>query len=246
MRKKNLVLLIYVMVAFCIIGCSKDTISVKSIDTKTNYENTTENDTKSTKVEEESSKKKKAENTNIPILTRGSIENGIYTNPSTGMSFSTSMFGKIMTDKEFLDQISNNNIVLSESGIATLEQLEALGNGTIYEFMGYFPDNISSCTILFDNMEKTIGRTLSETTYLQIMKRSAKQVYENVDCSDSIKKVTLAGETYHTVTIAFGDEVKALQTYYVRKMDKYMVCMAITYVSTSEQTVNEFINSITD
>lgn len=263
MKKKISLVLIAVMAMLCVLGCSKDNISTKDNDKETKSEKTTEAVKESTKETEKTTKATEKESTTKSTekkteaqatektsaaavsIKRGTVKNGTYTNESVGINFPTSDFALILNDTQIAQVIGYGNNIISDNGIASMDQLEKVSNGCVYDFAGYFSDNMSSYMLMFENLEKTVGKEVSETVYLTALKtQMGKVTSPKYDTSDSIKQVTIAGETYYAVTFKIQGS-DASQTYYVKKSGKYMIGMILTYTSSSESEAKAFINKIT-
>ena len=162
-------------------------------------------------------------------ISRGKIENGIYTNDFLGITFTKPQSWIFSTDEEIAALINiSAESFLNENLKEILEN-----NPTIYDMMVKDILTNTNINVTFENLEKSFATNITEEQYAEVVKQQyANLTGMSVTFAEEINTVKL-GEADFTQIVcsveAYG--VNMTQIYYFRKVDKYMGSVIVTITS---------------
>ena len=158
-------------------------------------------------------------------LTRGTVEENIYTSPYAGLVFTAPQDWSYATDEEIAELMGLTMDTLSDAGMEFSE--EAMEKQTLYDMMCKNLTTGSNVLLLYENLALTGNTGISETKYIEESKRLLEEAQiTQYDFSETTEE-ELCGRTYQLMRADMVD-YGVSQYYYVCKIDKYMLCIIVT------------------
>ncbi len=159
-------------------------------------------------------------------LTRGIIEDNVYTSEYSGLKFTAPEGWVYASDEDIAEVAGIGADMLSEAGMPVTEEM--MKQKDIYDMMAQDPATGSSVMVMYENLAMSLGGTkVKEERYVDqsatMMSQTDAVKYEFGD----ITKESLGSEEY-TLLPASMPDYNGVQYYYVRKIDKYMLGIIIT------------------
>lgn len=158
-------------------------------------------------------------------LTRGIVEENVYTSAYASLVFTAPEGWIYVTDDDLAKLMDLSVDSFSDAGMEFSE--DALKKQTLYDMMCQDGVTGSSVLLLYENLALTGNTSISETDYIKeaikLLDKAQTVQYE----FSEITQEELCGQTYYVMTADMVDYV-ASQKYYVRKIDKYMLCIIAT------------------
>lgn len=158
-------------------------------------------------------------------LTRGIVEENVYTSAYASLVFTAPEGWIYVTDDDLAKLMDLSVDSFSDAGMEFSE--DALKKQTLYDMMCQDGVTGSSVLLLYENLALTGNTSISETDYIKeaikLLDKAQTVQYE----FSEITQEELCGQTYYVMTADMVDYV-ASQKYYVRKIDKYMLCIIVT------------------
>lgn len=173
---------------------------------------------------------------------KGSVEGNVYTNASVGIK-ATMPEGMTVADDATIKALEDASIESAQyTSNLSKEEAEKAMAAVTYDFVGNTA-NGSSVQIIAEDMRQTIGKTVSESTYLDSTCTQVESTYAAMGLEATIEelgKVQLGGVDFEAVKITFsGIE----QGYYVHKVGNTMFAIITTAVDVDVEIVNQFMDS---
>lgn len=158
-------------------------------------------------------------------LTRGVVADNVYTSEYAGLKFTAPAGWVFGSDEDMAELMDIGADALGDAGLEYTE--EALKKQTLYDMMCQDTSTGSSMLLLYENLALSGNTGITEEKYIEETRRLLKEAdvyeYEFADTSEE----TLAGQTCKVMRADVTD-YGFTQYYYVRKVDKYMLCIVFT------------------
>lgn len=164
-------------------------------------------------------------------VSRGKIENGVYTNDFLGFKFTKPALWVYSTDEEIAAMLNLSAEMLGEKFSQALEN-----NQTMYDMMVMDTLSRSSINVGYENLAMSLATNITEEQYAEVVKALLSNSYGatgmTYEFTEELDIVNL-GEAKFTrliYTVEYlGDTMT--QVYYLRKVDKYMAYVIVTIPS---------------
>jgi hypothetical protein len=166
-------------------------------------------------------------------LTRGVIEDSVYSSAYAGLSFTAPEGWVYATDEELAKLMDLGADKLSEAGMEFSE--EALNKQVIYDMQAKDPVTGANVLLLYENLALTGSTGITETEYIELTMKQLTDADVYQYEFGEITEAELGGQHYQTVLAEMTD-YSVFQHYYVRKLDKYILCVIITLPGTDDMT----------
>lgn len=158
---------------------------------------------------------------------KGEWTDGVYANKFFNLKFTLPEGWNAASDEEILEIMNLGSELLDDKDNMIQEMLK---QKQIYNMMAADPTTGVNVSVVMENLALTVGGTSYDAQeYADFTAEQLEAIEElNYTASDS-KEVELAGETY--VQLPMSVEISGIsmeQAYYLRKLDKYMVCIIVT------------------
>ena len=161
-------------------------------------------------------------------LTRGTIEDAVYTSPYAGLVFTAPETWVYTTDEGLADLMDVSVEAFNDAGMEF--SADALEKQTLYDMMCQDPMTGSSVVLFYENLALTGNTGISETGYIdeaiELLKKAGTVQYDFGKTTEE----ELCGQTFYVMKADLID-YGASQYYYARKVDKYMLCFVATIAS---------------
>ena len=185
---------------------------------------TTESDTDSTN-ENETQTNTDTENNELVF---GEISENVYTNSFAGLSFTLPDGWTFATESE-LEQMmgAGSEAIYGDDQQAAVEYAMS---ATIYDMMAQNADDGSNIIVMLENTSMYEGGTeITEEEYLAALKNSLDlSTTVTYIISDTVTKATINDSEYTVLESEIEGYGGAYQTYYVRRIGKFMLCICFT------------------
>lgn len=236
MKKHFLLLSTITTLAFAICGCDSNSSDNSNTDKSepTTTEATTEVTTENPHISEQ-----------YMEPTRGTVENGVYTNESIKISFPIQEDWHVCSDEEVAEIIGYTTENIEETTKISVEQFEEATAGTVYDIVFYTSDIESNVNIVFMDLDKT-GKyaTLPVDDYAELSASQLKSM-SNVNYTiGEINHETYGGDDY--VCINAETDQGYNQKLLIKKENGQMVCITLTFLPESESEMQSFLDSFTE
>jgi len=165
-------------------------------------------------------------------LTRGAIEDNVYSSAYAGLVFTAPDGWVFATDDELADLMDLSTDAMSDAVMEFSD--EALKKQVLYDMQAKDSSTGTNVLLLYENLALTGNTGISETNYLE---QTIKQ-FEAADVQYTFGEITeteLCGQTYQMVQAEMTD-YGVIQYYYARKIDKYMLCIVTSLPAAGDET----------
>lgn len=230
MKKKILLLSALATFAFAFSGCgSKETEKTTTVNATT--ETTTEATVDNSNISEQ-----------YMEPTRGTIENGVYTNESIRVSFPTQDDWYICSDEEVAEIIGFTTDNVDETTNLTVEQFEAAAAGSVYDIVLYFSDMQSNLNLAFTSLDR-IGQyaTLPVDDYAKLTVSQLEAMTGTKYTIGDLTHETYGGDEY--VCINATTDQGYNQKMLLKKENGQMVIVTLTFLPGQESDMQTFLDS---
>lgn len=258
MKKKFFAIFAITAISMAFIGCGnseKSTtteattelttdVDVEEDTTEGTIEDTTEDTTEGT-TEDTTENISDASNSDKKATTasRGTIEDGVYTNETFKVSFPISDDMTVFTDEEVLSILGVGQDIMSSNGMYTAEQIENALNGTIYDIMFAFPDGQSNVSVSYINLNQNgMTTNLSLDVYVDATMSQLEQMTSPKYTSLEKTTETYSGIEYTCINTK--TDMGYSQKMAARFEGNYIVQITITYLDDSPELATDFLNSL--
>lgn len=207
--KVALIILIIASMLFVLTGCGKE-------DKK---ENSKTDNAKNEQVVEDESKESSKE------ISMGEWEDDTYENEFLGLKFNLPKGWTYSTQEEIAEMMSIGKELLNDDQKAAAELAKLT---SVYYINASNPATGDSVTIL---TEKPLAKITAEEYIAQL--KLQLQALESMDYKiEGDSEETVSGKKYETLSVtASVSGVEVSQKYYLREIDKYIVCIIVTSTS---------------
>lgn len=159
-------------------------------------------------------------------LTRGTIEGNTYTSEYGGLTFEKPDSWVYASDEEIAEIMGVGADLISDSGTEFSKKM--LEKQSVYDMMAQDKTTGSNVIVYYENLALVVGGTkTTEEEYIELLKKGLTDAavfqYEFSDVTEQV----ISGETYLTFTAKLID-LGGTQTYYVRRVDKYMLGVIVS------------------
>lgn len=166
-----------------------------------------------------------AENT-ADEFTLGEIVDGSYTNAFAELNF-TLPEGWIFATDEELENImgAGSEVLFGEDESAAAEYAK---QSTVYDMMTQSANADQNIIVMFENTAMYVGGTsISEEDYIQILAENLTTIENMKYVVGETHDATIGGKDYKVLEVGI-DGTGVYQSYYVRRVGKYMLCICFT------------------
>ena len=216
MKKISALIFAMLLLVSLMVGCTGNTGDPGNTGNTANTENTSSGN-----------------NNNTAKMSRGVWQDNLFTSEYTGLKYKLPSGWNIGTDEEIAEMMSVSLSVMTEAGMPFTQEM--LNLTTIYDMVVQDPSTGASVMILYENLAMSIGGTkCTEDDYLDIIQKQFEEVGLGYTFGSKGTQ-TISGSTYKGIDASvtmYGVEME--QSYYVRKLDKYMIAIIVTSTSLSD------------
>lgn len=159
-------------------------------------------------------------------LARGTVEGNVYKSEYAQLSFSPPEGWEYASDEEVAEIMGLTSDMLADSDLKLNQEM--LKKRTIYDVMVQNTATGSNVIVMYENLALVVGGTkFTEEQYYESVKSQldTAQVYRCV--YSDITEESLCGNQYKSLCVEIPD-YNAFQYFYIRKVDKYMLCVIIS------------------
>lgn len=254
MKKKLMVCMLALTLAFSLTACGKDDKDVEkgafkaeqqdkkdSSKKNTDNKNSDKKDADDKDLKEKDSEKKEDKEAEQVTAERGIFEGNVYTNKSMGIQ-ATFPEGCTMYNDEEIEQVVGAGSKVMEDAYDS-EAVENSLSGTIYDVIAVNADQTANIQIVMEDTASTVGMKLSAEQYVQAMTINIEKAYESAGVEmgePEVSEENLGGLDFSVVTVAVNGMT---QSYYAHQVDNYMLVFTMTY--TDKTSVQQFLDSVT-
>ena len=168
-------------------------------------------------------------------LTRGTLDENVYTNDVLGFTFTKPSSWVYSTDEEIADAMNLGIDLLGKDKFqASLESAASL-----FDMMAVDRVSGTNLSVGYENLKNTHSSNISVERYIEALEQQLKGVTTmTVEFPDEYDEVTL-GEVEFTRVVCTTTmySVEMQQIYYLHKIDKYMVFITVTIPSSAPYTM---------
>ncbi len=160
-------------------------------------------------------------------IIRGSIEENVFKNTSTGVRFKKPASWVFATDEAIANKF---DISASQLDRNVFENTVA-EMSIIYDMMATDPDTNATVVVAYENIALTYGKDITEEEYFEGLKKQLESTVMEITFEEKIKTENLNGFTYkklESTNTTSGYSVN--QTYYVRPVGNYFCTVLITTI----------------
>ena len=171
----------------------------------------------------------------------GTWESDVYANAYLGIEITKPSNWAVITDEELANVMQLGADLLADKNAYLVE---AAKQKNIYDMGLSKPEAGASIMLMAENLSMSLGGTsIDEEAYIGILSAQLDQLTEIDYEVGEVTTITIGGEEYMgiTATVAAYDLV---QTYYVRRVDAYMVCFLCTHMGGDTQEVLDILAGI--
>lgn len=177
------------------------------------------------------------------VATRGTVENGMFTNETFGISFAVTDDMLVYTDEQLLQAVGVGTDVAAENMSMTAEEMEEMMSGVMYDTMMTMSDGLSNVIVAYENTQKTFLQ-FTEEQYITMLQNQLSQI-EDIDYTfGETERVTLGGHEYAKCDFYTTQGIS--QTYCLRMVGDYQVSIIYTCLDGSEQLRDDFFASFVE
>jgi hypothetical protein len=159
-------------------------------------------------------------------LVLGEIDADTYTNSFAELSFTLPEGWEYATETELEEMMgSGSEVIFGDDQQAAMEYAMS---ATVYDMMAQKTDDGANIIVMLENTAMYEGGTdITEEEYLAALEQSIASAQTSYSFADTTSKVTVNDFEY-TVLESEIVGYSAYQSYYVRRIGKYMLCICFT------------------
>jgi len=158
-------------------------------------------------------------------LTRGVLEDNVYSSAFAGLMFTAPEGWEFATDGELADLMDMGADAMSEAGLEFSE--EAPEKQVLYDMQARDPATGANVLLMYENLALSGNTGMSEEKYLEQVAKQLKDADSYEYEFGGIAETQLCGQSYRTVQAEMTD-YDVTQHYYARKVGKYMLCIIVS------------------
>jgi len=171
----------------------------------------------------------------------GTWEDDVYVNAYLGIEITKPSDWVVITDEELANTMQLGADLLADKHAYLME---AAKQKNIYDMGLSKPAAGASVMLMAENLSMSLGGTsIDEAAYIGILSTQLDQITEIDYEVGDITTITIGGVEYMGITATVAG-LDLVQTYYVSKVDVYMVCFICTYQSGDAQEVMDILAGI--
>lgn len=170
-------------------------------------------------------------------MERGTIDDNVYYNEVTNITFAKPESMIYATDDEIAQTIN-----ITKEQLNSNDLFENAAVTTVIDFMVSDPMTGNNINVSYENLSKSNASNITMEQYIEIFKNNVLSMYpESYGYTFSeVEEITLGSDKYHKIIgLCTVEGITMEQGIYLRKVDKYMVSIAITTVDGTDLSVYE-------
>ena len=158
-------------------------------------------------------------------LTRGTVEDNVYTSAYASLKFTAPEGWGFTTDEQLASMMDLSMDAMTNAGMEFSE--EAMQKQLLFDMMASNTATGSYVLLQFENLALSGNTGMSAEKYLSYTKDQLEQADVTTYEFHDIVETEFCGQTYQMMQADMTD-YGAAQYFYSRKLDKYMVCIIVT------------------
>ncbi len=162
----------------------------------------------------------------IPLtIERGETTDTAYTNESLGITFTKPLNWTFYTDEQIAELMD-----ISADMYKDKDLIKSADITSVIDFMAVKNGNTNNVNLSIENLAVTGNKKITEEEYLEITKKNINEQVAGMSYTFSESKTVKLGEEEYLMIEASCNYsgIQLTQFIYVRKVDKFMVCVTAT------------------
>ena len=218
MTKRLLALIFATFIIFTFAACSSDS---------TDAPPPTEADTTETGSD--------AKDDETITMERGNVDDNVYHNEVTGITFTKPEEMIYATDDEIAQTINVTKDQLNSSDL-----FETAAVTTVIDFMATDPVTRNNINVSYENLSKSNATNITVEQYIEVFKNTMMSMVGYEYTFGDITEINLGSDTYQKlVCLCDVNGITMKQGIYLRKVGKYMMSVTITVVDGTDLSIYE-------